>query len=101
MQYIFYYPDWQLVSDHAKFCLTPTDLIFGIPGRDWTPPKRPVDRFRVQVKVVIARIGAALQVFEAPKAGFRVRGSCFAWAAVAGSNHADGEVFRCRKFLLM
>jgi hypothetical protein len=32
MQYIFYYPDWQLVSDHANFCLETGRLILGISG---------------------------------------------------------------------
>src|SRR5258708_24626142 len=30
MQYIFYYPDWQLVSDQANFCLDSDPLILGI-----------------------------------------------------------------------
>jgi hypothetical protein len=57
-QYIFYYPDWQLVSDHAKFCLDSDPLILGISEAIRQPPGARSEHLSAQTEAIWAEMGA-------------------------------------------
>jgi hypothetical protein len=87
MQYIFNNPDWQLVSDHAKFCLDSEGLIFGILAELGLAPsaecwfydtnrrcKRPLQRPPTRVSAAHGEFYGTSQLFRAGAADWRPAG---------------------------
>jgi hypothetical protein len=100
LQYIFYYPDWQLVSDHAKFCLNSGAVIFGDPRPDWPGLKRSAINLRLERKPLLSCRGRAARVCG-DLVEFQDMHQVFVEVAEKGSPRRNSEIFHCRKFLLM
>ncbi|HEY6620596.1 MAG TPA: hypothetical protein VIY68_13685 [Steroidobacteraceae bacterium] len=97
MQYIFNNPDWQLVSDHAKFYLDSEGLISDI-FAELRLARAPNVGFTTQMDSTNDSYGALLHAFPVLSTRFMGQVRCFAPAASNGARRGPGKVFIVENF---